>query len=302
MERISKEEEKYLRKSKPDVRHAYEKIRQAVLSKHQGAVEFYATEEVHMGYIGIRDRNRYEKKSIPFKICSFYFRRNYFHLYVLWKDYRYDHKSSGSVNGERKDRIKKIVKHYKVEKPNKGHHYWYVNVTDGSHIGELLEYMKPIFSDLEPIFGEESQTSGFSFVESGSGKKVPSKERETKSQTIQTEEKHEKIKYHLRKRKIKEHGEDNVKREVPSGNGQFIDLVVRKDSKYWFYEIKTQDNDRLCIREAIGQLLEYSYWPGCEVAERLIVAGEPKLTKDGEVYLKALREKLRIPVYYEQVT
>jgi hypothetical protein len=40
-----------------------------------------------------------------------------------------------------------------------------------------------------------------------------------------------------------------------------MDVVVRLGIRYWFYEIKTALSARACIREALAQLLEYSYWP-----------------------------------------
>jgi hypothetical protein len=50
--------------------------------------------------------------------------------------------------------------------------------------------------------------------------------------------------------------------------GGRIDLVVRTGEGYEFYEIKTYGSARACIREAIGQLLEYAMWPGAEPARQ----------------------------------
>jgi hypothetical protein len=50
----------------------------------------------------------------------------------------------------------------------------------------------------------------------------------------------------------------------------------------------------------LGQLLEYSYWPGAQQAERLIVVGEPALDSESERYLTFLREELLMPIEYEQ--
>ncbi|MCY4047925.1 MAG: hypothetical protein OXF42_07475 [Candidatus Dadabacteria bacterium] len=151
------------------------------------------------------------------------------------------------------------------------------------------------------VEGEDNKREGVS-SNPGFNPTSRSTERTIQERTIQTEERHDKIKDLLYKKKVREHGKQNVDTEWRTDNGQSVDLVVLQGSKRWFYEIKVQDNDRLCIREAMGQLLEYSYWPGCEVAERLIVVGEPKLTKKGEAYLKTLREKFNIPVFYEQIT
>ncbi|HEY1562520.1 MAG TPA: hypothetical protein VGF71_16755 [Caulobacteraceae bacterium] len=103
-------------------------------------------------------------------------------------------------------------------------------------------------------------------------------------------------------RLVTEHGECHVRPEQRSGVGTFIDLVVRRPGDtYWFYEIKTAYSARACVREALGQLLEYSNWPGSPQVERLIVVGEAPLDLDAAEYVRRLRERFGIPLDYEQV-
>lgn len=97
------------------------------------------------------------------------------------------------------------------------------------------------------------------------------------------------------------YGEKNVGTEIDSGMGTNIDLVVRQGEKYWFYEIKTYSSPRACIREAIGQLLEYAFWSGTKEASRLIIVGEGKLYGEGERYLQTLRDRYSLPIEYEQI-
>jgi len=98
-----------------------------------------------------------------------------------------------------------------------------------------------------------------------------------------------------------EHGADNVRTEQPSGVGTMVDVVVRIGAEYWFYEIKTFQSPRACIREALGQLLEYSFWPGAQRASRLIVVGETSLDDEGKRYLQTLKERFSLPIEYEQI-
>ena len=77
--------------------------------------------------------------------------------------------------------------------------------------------------------------------------------------------------------------------------------MVRQGDQFWFYEIKTYLSPRACIREAIGQLLEYSHWPGAKRASRLIVVGESPLDDDGSEYLRRLKNELALPIEYEQI-
>ena len=71
--------------------------------------------------------------------------------------------------------------------------------------------------------------------------------------------------------------------------------------EYWFYEIKTALTARACLREAIGQLLEYGFWPGAQVPTRFIVVGETALDNDGQEFLSRLRNRFSLPIEYEAI-
>lgn len=96
------------------------------------------------------------------------------------------------------------------------------------------------------------------------------------------------------------YGKDNVGTENPSGNGLPIDVVVQnEDDTYDFYEIKTSHDPRICIREAIGQLLEYAYWNdrGPQV-KNLVIVGPNPMDDDAEEYLVVLKAKFKLPIKY----
>lgn len=103
----------------------------------------------------------------------------------------------------------------------------------------------------------------------------------------------------LHKHLVSVYGEENVGTERPTVTGK-IDAVVRRGTKYWFYEIKPSTPTRACIREAVGQLLEYAFWPGAQEAERLLIIGEHPLDKQSRQYVQYLREHFSLPVDYQQ--
>jgi hypothetical protein len=105
----------------------------------------------------------------------------------------------------------------------------------------------------------------------------------------------------LYRRLASKHGKDNVRTEQPSGVGTQIDMVVKMKGEYWFYEIKTALTPRACLREAIGQLLEYGYWPGAQEPTRLIVVGENPIDEDGKEYILLLRKRFSLPIQYETI-
>jgi hypothetical protein len=97
-------------------------------------------------------------------------------------------------------------------------------------------------------------------------------------------------------------GEQNVAHEHPCGEAARIDLVVKDQDQYCFYEIKTCQSPRECIRDAVGQLLEYAFWPGAPDVSRLIVAGPVPLDEEARAYLRCLKERFSLPLEYEHVS
>ena len=97
------------------------------------------------------------------------------------------------------------------------------------------------------------------------------------------------------------HG-DNASGEQSFANGIRVDVVTRDGdgTKYVYYELKTGLSARSCIREAIGQLLEYSYWPGALMAHRLVIVGEAKYDEEAKVYIEKLRKDFSLPLYYQE--
>jgi hypothetical protein len=90
--------------------------------------------------------------------------------------------------------------------------------------------------------------------------------------------------------------------EHPSGLGTKIDVVLRRNgSEFWYCEIKIACSPRACLRETLGQVMEYAYWPRAQEPLRLIVCGESALDADGNAYLRYLNERFRLPVTYEQI-
>lgn len=83
--------------------------------------------------------------------------------------------------------------------------------------------------------------------------------------------------------------------------GNKIDVVLKTNSGFHFYEVKVASSAKACIRQAIGQVLEYAYWPGKKHANKIIIAGEHTLEKESEAYLSFLRNEFHLPIEYKQI-
>jgi hypothetical protein len=88
--------------------------------------------------------------------------------------------------------------------------------------------------------------------------------------------------------------------EFPTAFGR-VDVAVDHGKVCWFYEIKTADSARECLRESLGQLFEYAFWRGAPKVTRLIVVGEHAIDKECRVYLKLLKERFSLPVEYKRI-
>lgn len=91
-----------------------------------------------------------------------------------------------------------------------------------------------------------------------------------------------------------------VSAEHDSGFGTKIDIVLKLSEDLIFYEIKTYPSIKANIREALGQLLEYSYYPTKNLAKELIIVSNLPATEEIGSYLSHLRSQFDIPLYYQQ--
>lgn len=122
---------------------------------------------------------------------------------------------------------------------------------------------------------------------------------ERNAQPIEITYLHKKIRDALHKHLTNLHG-NTVGKENPTGKGTLIDVVRKEGDKYIFYEIKTYYTIKACIREAIGQILEYAYYPDTENAQELIIVSQNGIDEESQKYLNKLRAKFKLPIFYQQ--
>lgn len=77
-----------------------------------------------------------------------------------------------------------------------------------------------------------------------------------------------------------------------------VDITALYKSKKVFFELKT-DTVKYSIREAIGQLLEYNHYPDKSNADKLIIVTKFKPTEEDKKYMKFIRERYNMPIYYQ---
>jgi hypothetical protein len=84
----------------------------------------------------------------------------------------------------------------------------------------------------------------------------------------------------------------------PSGR---VDIAVDTKDELLFCEIKVAPHVRAAVREAVGQLLEYSHWPTESRADKWWVVSEAKPSAKDAAYLKILRTRYGLPLFYRPI-
>ena len=100
----------------------------------------------------------------------------------------------------------------------------------------------------------------------------------------------------------KEYGANCVREEYPLDCGGRVDIAVNGPNGLSFYEIKVAPSARSAIREALGQLMDYCYWPNTIRAADLVVVAEPRATPDTISYLEGLRKSTSKEIHYRQLS
>lgn len=146
-----------------------------------------------------------------------------------------------------------------------------------------------------------SQSDGFKFRAAAPPEALPATiVRQFEHRTVEHPYLHGKIHQGLYNWLVEQHGAAQVAYEQPTGvGGTRIDLAVQLDSNnHTFYEIKTFNSLMICIRTAMGQLLEYAFATADCPVKRLIIVSYHRREAAAMRYLERIRERTGLPVYY----
>lgn len=132
----------------------------------------------------------------------------------------------------------------------------------------------------------------------GHNPKIKGKKGRVRSSEYEIIFAHNALQDELYEKLAKIHGKSRVGTENRIGAIGAIDLVVKESDGLVFFELKTGLSAKQNIREAIGQLLEYSSWPGECRAKRWVIVSPAPVSKDVKKYMDFIRKKYRLPVFY----
>ena len=83
----------------------------------------------------------------------------------------------------------------------------------------------------------------------------------------------------------------------------FVDVTVQTETELHLFEIKSDQEPRSVIRQALGQILEYAYHPSRAhtLPRSLVIVGRSTLKPQDEEYLRCLRNNFSLPLSYRVV-
>jgi hypothetical protein len=169
-----------------------------------------------------------------------------------------------------------------------------------------LDRLLPLYTYVESRVAPEPTSvpsqSPFAFCPSAWAEKAAFTVATQAQRQLDVDLRHNEMQKALYDRLVSQYGESSVTYENPSGVGTRVDVVVQRRGEYWFYEIKTAHSPRACLREAVGQLLEYAFWPGAPNVTRLVVVGEAAIDTNGADYVRRLQDRFSLPLEYEQIS
>jgi len=118
----------------------------------------------------------------------------------------------------------------------------------------------------------------------------------TVSRSYIVEQKHNKIQEVLRKKLSEQYGEENVILEE-----NYVDVKLIQPKYLGFYEVKSSSYASECIREALGQILLYSYHDQDERMKKIYVVGQYPANEQDCGYIDYIKEKLDLDFEYLNV-
>lgn len=158
------------------------------------------------------------------------------------------------------------------------------------------------FAEWKTSHTKITKKRSFTFEPGKSLKSLNIKVFKTEQRTVQSFPLHDKIQDMLYNHLVREYGKNKVGMETNTGSNTRIDIAVESKQGINLYEIKSFDEAIISIRNAVGQLLEYAFYPNpIKKLNELIIVSHLPLSKNDKEYMQILRHKLNLKLYYQFV-
>lgn len=141
--------------------------------------------------------------------------------------------------------------------------------------------------------------SGFSFETGSKTTELTKKSKRVwERKEIELIHKHNELQTKFLKFLQNKYSKDEVKRECKAYGASRIDIVRKTKTGFIFYELKTYNNLKTSIRESLGQLFEYCFYPNVKEAQEIVLVSHIYPSEDLILYLNLLKKMISIPFSY----
>lgn len=158
------------------------------------------------------------------------------------------------------------------------------------------DHIKQIFDLYSRALETEQRKKGRS--SKGITKKKATKQRRSGSAAYVADAAHDRLQQDVYDHLCKLYGKQGVRMEESN-----VDITLHRHNVTTFYEIKPYSTAKQCIREALGQLIEYSW--NVSIGDKylnLAIVGPSKPSASELKYIKYVKENLRLPIKYLSYT
>lgn len=121
--------------------------------------------------------------------------------------------------------------------------------------------------------------------------------RSVKSRTYFVEQKHKRLQLALKEKLTKQFGE-NYEILFEENN---VDVKLIQPNQIIFYEVKSDSFASDCIRKAIGQLLQYSFFDETNKKKKLVVIGQYAPNSNEIEFIEFVKKSLNVEFDYENI-
>lgn len=172
-------------------------------------------------------------------------------------------------------------------------------IIDENHIPSSRYNLMNISVDLQKEYKQQAITK-FSFENTGSeDADLEAKgKRKNNRNEIELEFKHNILQQKFLKYLQIKFGKSNIKRECKAFGSSRIDITQKTSTGFIFYEIKTYNSLRYSIRECIGQLFEYCFYPDVIEAKKIVLVSHIEPSEEIKTYLNHIKKRIKIPFSY----
>ncbi len=154
----------------------------------------------------------------------------------------------------------------------------------------------------KPLITPKSRRRNFTFTSNSFDKSLTSRISIREKKAVQSEPVHDKIQEVLYKYLVKKFGVNNVGIESDTGLSTRIDVSVNSKKGIILYEVKSYASVMISIRIALGQLMEYAYYPNpIENLRALVIVSHIPINDESKEYLELLRNTTSLKIFYQSV-